>query len=417
MVAPEIDNLIESFPLDSGSLDFDSYQKLVKIYGVFSCIKPVGDDDTRKIWFQVSRGSINDFGEYEDYKEEGIVDNHGQFENLWKDYYPTKIKWYSFATAKFQKELYFYFDSKLIISIREDDVADNKTKIAENAFHKFLDWLLYSIQEEIKKVEQDTYSYNKYLEKELSHHKRFGKIKRKVFWRVWDDEANRIDERLGPMRIDKLRKFIDESQKPDYSTPIPQITANAYFKYCEICYDANDYFKDSMERLSPKEKYLYMSDGRDAGLRNIEGDSENAFFKWYHDSKRVGAHPWEICRGGNATHISLFVSHSKNNWLLTLEGSSIARVEETVKMAIALYENRIPFMLDRAEALLNMATGNDYIGIVPDYITPRYCNSLFPDEDRIIDFLHLDYEEEEIIIPNAYWYTLEKIETNNNDFL
>jgi hypothetical protein len=57
-----------------------------------------------------------------------------------------------------------------------------------------------------------------------------------------------------------------------------------------------------------------------------------------------------------------------------------------------------------------MVTGTDYIGIVPDYVLPRYCHGLFPKEDRIIDFMNLDREKEDRIIPLTYWYPLEKIE-------
>lgn len=84
-----------------------------------------------------------------------------------------------------------------------------------------------------------------------------------------------------------------------------------------------------------------MADGRDAGLRNINGDSLKAFYEWYHGAERIGAHPWEICRGGNSTHISLFISEVQNKWETRLEGSSIVRIEETVRMAVALFENKI----------------------------------------------------------------------------
>jgi len=45
----------------------------------------------------------------------------------------------------------------------------------------------------------------------------------------------------------------------------------------------------SNETLTPLEKYLKMADGRDAGLRNIEGDSPGAFYEWYHNYGRMGA--------------------------------------------------------------------------------------------------------------------------------
>lgn len=77
-------------------------------------------------------------------------------------------------------------------------------------------------------------------------------------------------------------------------------------------------------------------------------------------------------------------------------------------MAIALHDNNIPFILREAGEILRMVTGEDYIGIVPDYHFPRYCHSLFPAEDRIIDFMNLGFEETENIIKYAYWYPVEK---------
>ena len=154
-----------------------------------------------------------------------------------------------------------------------------------------------------------------------------------------------------------------------------------------------------------------MADGRDAGLRSIDGDSAEAFYKWYHGTEIIGAHPWEICRGGNSTHISLYISEQMNKWDFYLAGSSIIRVEETVRMAVSLYENGIPFQLRDMEEIFNMVTGNDFIGIVPDTIYPVYCHSFFPKEDNIIDFMNLgsDKEIKSKIIEKAVWYPLEEI--------
>ena len=154
-----------------------------------------------------------------------------------------------------------------------------------------------------------------------------------------------------------------------------------------------------------------MADGRDAGLRNIEGESPRAFFDCYHNGERMGAHPWEICREGNSTHISLFVSEVENKWGIRLAGSSIVLVEETVKMAVALYENNISFKLSDADEILHMVTGNVFIGIVPDTVFPRYCHSFFPEENNIIDFMNPGSDEEIIheLIRKTYWYPLEEI--------
>lgn len=99
-----------------------------------------------------------------------------------------------------------------------------------------------------------------------------------------------------------------------------------------------------------------------------------------------------------------------DKWTLRLAGSSVGRVEETVRIALALIDHHIPFILSEAEEILRMVTGTDYIGIVPEYVFPRYCYGLFPKDDKIIDFMNLDREKEDRIIPLVYWYPLEQIE-------
>jgi hypothetical protein len=99
-------------------------------------------------------------------------------------------------------------------------------------------------------------------------------------------------------------------------------------------------------------------------------------------------------------------------WIFNLAGSSIVRVEETVRMAITLYENQIPFELRDADEIVRMVTGEDFIGIVPDTVFPRYCHSYFPKEDRIIDFMNLGSDKEifPAVVEKTEWFPLERIE-------
>lgn len=368
MFAPAIDRIIESLKRIPVLMDFEMYAKLSGIYQEMSYIKPGEYDEIRILWLEVPRGTIKNFGRFSDYKKEKMVETYEEFESLWRDYYPDETKWYSIATAKYKEELFFYFDSKLIFKINETAFPDTNNKYNLKKIYRFLDWLKSWIKKEIKKLKQDVDGYNNYLEKNLSYNKHFGRIKRKDFWNILGNDAIRIDERLGNERLDKLKKIADALKNQNYPVKIPRMTADDYFRYCEICYDANDYFKKSQKKLSPLKKYRDIADGRDGGLCSIEGNSEEAFNEWYHHGKVPGSHPWEICRGGNSTHISL------------------------------------------AEEIFRMVTGSDYIGIVPDYHFPRYCHSLFPAEDRIIDFMNLGYEDTEDIIKYAYWYPVEKIE-------
>lgn len=58
-----------------------------------------------------------------------------------------------------------------------------------------------------------------------------------------------------------------------------------------------------------------------------------------------------------------------------------------------------------------MVQGNDYIGIVPQGVIPRYCHSSFPKKDRIVDFMNLPIEDNEVkkMLPFVIWYPLDPL--------
>lgn len=105
----------------------------------------------------------------------------------------------------------------------------------------------------------------------------------------------------------------------------------------------------------------------------------------------------------------MYLYQVEKGWKLRLAGSSSVRVVETVKMALALYINNISFVLEKAEEILRMIKGIDFIGIVPETIIPRYCYGFFHDEDRINDFVNLGFERVKEIIEKSYWYPIEEV--------
>lgn len=408
--APQIDAIIKGSSPVNNHISHGTYLNLKGTYKAFSCIKAGADDEIRHTWLEVDRGPVEAFGDYEEFREIGEVSSRKEFEQLWRDYYPEKTVWYKFQTAEYEGTFYFYLNGKLLFSIKDDEPPVDKNNDPDGFFDQFVEWLKERILNETGKLRQDQQAYNIYIQQNLSWTKRTGRIKRKDYWEILGDNTIRPDKNLGEKIISKLEVLVNNMKDKNMKL-LPEMTANTFFRFCEICYDANDYFKNSKETFTPLQKYLKMADGRDAGLRNIEGDSPQAFYEWYHNGERMGAHPWEICRGGNSTHISLYVSEVDNIWGIQLAGSSIVRVEETVRMAVALHENNIPFKLRDADEIVRMVTGNDYIGIVPDTVFPRYCHSLFPKEDKIIDFMNLgfDIEINEELVQRIYWYPLEEI--------
>lgn len=47
----------------------------------------------------------------------------------------------------------------------------------------------------------------------------------------------------------------------------------------------------------------------------MDVDSPEAFTLCFNERHRCGGHLWEVCRGGNSTHMALYVAHAFRNQL------------------------------------------------------------------------------------------------------
>lgn len=182
------------------------------------------------------------------------------------------------------------------------------------------------------------------------------------------------------------------------------MTAASFFRFCAIGYAANDY---TDLHLSPRDQYLKHADGRDEGLSDLPLDDAPAFEAWL-NSDRGGGHPWEVCRGGNSTHIDLLPRKDEAGYYLILAGHSWGRTVETIKFFIALRKAGSPVILREAKTLSDRMSGEEKVGIVPEGVFPRYCDSYFPDE-HIIDFINLPFENRSELARHCVWQPIPEV--------
>ncbi len=404
MLAPQVDQLIHNAQPQHQHDNQPSTNSVERLVGEIKKLKVQGDDDFRSVFIEADRGAIEDYGHFDEFREEGAVESYEDFVELWKCDYPDEKKWYKLTFSEYQKVYYIAIDGKMIIQADAAVVQENHHN------DQLCEWLFGQVHDIVERLSTDAEAYRTYIEKNLSFRKRFGKILRSDYWTINDDQKKYFQDDFSDDDFKRFKLISETCDTKTAKNRISRINAGDFFNYCRICYEANGYFAKSKKQLDAREMYLAMADGRDCGLRNISLDSDEEFLRWYHRESHCGGHPWEICRGGNSTHISLYVHHDENEWMLILAGSSWNRAVETIKMALALHQNNIPLNLRDADALYRMVTGADYIGIVPEHIIPRYCHSLFPKTDMIIDFMNLDFEDEDDVIEKAYWYPPDKIE-------
>jgi hypothetical protein len=191
------------------------------------------------------------------------------------------------------------------------------------------------------------------------------------------------------------------------------MTVRMYLDYADACYRANypqhSGFRPDDKRLvyalddSPREKYEKTADGRHAGLLDLPMDSAVDFERWYAAGSQ-GGHPWEILRGGNSTHVDLSPMRTGPGFQVMLAG--INRFEEIARSVAALRARGLPFVLDKADSFKAMATGDDWVGVLPYWHAPRYAQAEFPEEDRIETFMNLPWDRHELkLIKRAIqWY-------------
>ncbi len=443
-VAPDIDRLLKAFHREhmnpSGPTEAIK-EAMDPLFKILSPLAPIrSNDEAKSLWLRIPRGDISDYDSYEDLKDYGEVDTYEEYLKLWKQDYPEKYYWYRLVLVEsFDKDgsLFFRgvsFGDETIISARMQDEAE--PSYYEDVACELCSLLTGPAKEAISMLYSDI--YNDQVRFMLPYKFRTGVIKRNILW-AHNPEIEEHD--MDGLREDTIYRFsaLLSSGKND-KTRIGRIrafTADQFFQACKIGYEALGY---DVSGLSPLELYLKYSDGRDEGLTGkghglnegpgINFDSPEDWETWFFDKKRFGGHPWEIIRGGNSTHMDLFVCHDKSYLDFLLHTQRLSKDEyekqqkaagyyfsisgkhrplESVTFYTALSDAGLPVILDDAEQILNRIQGTDYVGIVPHSVIPKYCEDLFPEKyGKVIDFMHF-YKEDLDEYGNAIkWLPIEK---------
>ena len=365
-------------------------------------LSPVFENGGRTIYCLVDRGPIEDWADYEDYLADEIVTNYAEFEEAWKRNYPYEKQWFEFSFLDDDSNGYkgVWVNNQLTINTMPNPFMNNDI-IDEPEFVK---WLTEKVRECIKDIKAGT--YNRKVREELAFELRTGTIIRNDLWEVFpEDKAEYFSDITDADCEEFIKLMADYEEDAVPENLITDMTSGLFYECCKAGYIANDY--EGSSTLSGKELYLKHADGRDEGLQDIAMDSPEAFRQWL-KSRNQSGHPWEVCRGGNSTHVSLFVSKTENGFYFTVDGKSWARSIESIKFYLALHRLGMPVKINKGKRLAERLLGKNKVGIVPEGVFPRYCESLFPGEE-ILDFINLPYENREQLAAKCNWYAIPEV--------
>lgn len=385
------------------SYDAASMELLDELFLLVDKINPTYENGARSLWFHANRGSIQDYGDANELIADGEIDSKEEFQKMWEEEFPDEVEWYEFTALQLEREKY------RAVSLRHQIVIVQDERRTASSFpydiSEFVQWLVDSMKECVMMLEAGT--YNDFIDQHLPPQHRTGTIRRKDFWHVWPEAKTDFFKEISQ---DDVAEFCALAyDQPENLSAISGLlhvmTANDFYRFCALGYAANNY---KGTNRTPKEQYYLNADGRDDGLKEIEPDSPEAFEKWLIDRKQFGGHPWEVCRGGNSTHVSLYVHHDDNGYSLVLAGDAWNRTIETVKFFLALRHAGLPVYLQEAKTLADRLTGKEKIGIVPEGVLPAYCEGRFPSE-HIIDFMNLPTEDREKFLPFCEWQRIKPV--------
>lgn len=397
MTAPKVDNYINylsrnGFSNTTPAYDGETRNNIDQIFVLLSCIEnnyPNGHE----LWIKVPRGSIEDYGDYEELLADGDVINYAEFETMWQSDYPDEFVWYNFAAIQDEEIGYriIFLGQKLVLEVNPAKELEEETDLSE-----FSSWLLSAVERIVQQVAAG--DYNDLVERELPPQHWTGTICRSQIWEVWPEAKEQFFEGITVKDVSEfLTVGIDAL--PQDTPRLPCMTADAFFRYCAIGYAANHYQGTDKP---PVEQYRQHADRRDDGLCEIDQQSPESFNDWYHNRERRGGHPWEVCRGGNSTHISLYVCEDEQGYYLQVAGSAWTRTIEAVNFFLALYREGLPVTILDAEILKERLAGTEKIGVVPEGVFPDYCQGLFPKE-KIIAFMNLPWEDRKEFARRCVW--------------
>lgn len=364
LTQPKIDGYIswlrrnDHFGMTSCIYDDKSQKLLDELFELLEQVAPESPNGVRTLWLRAERGPIEDFGNAAEEIEEGNYDSEEEFIDAWKSWFPEDVKWYHFQAVEDKAEGYRAVavrHSYVIVQDKRREPAGWPCEISE-----FVQWLVDGVRSCIEMLKAGT--YNDVVRENLPPQHRTGTIRRRDFWNVWPDARVDFFKDISPADV---AEFIERAsaQEENYAAMkdrLQAMTANDFFRFCAMGYAENTYNGCGK---TPKEQYVLHADGRDEGLQDIDADSPEAFHAWFHDRDRCGGHPWEVCRGGNSTHVDLRVMEDMRGYFLYLAGAAWNRTMETVKFYLALTRANIPVYLAEAKMLADRLAEEEMVTV------------------------------------------------------
>lgn len=87
----------------SFTYDETSYAAIDRIFRLLHRLEPGPENTSWELWLRAERGTIEDFGSFEELRADGQVESFEEFETWWHSEFPEEAAWFHFAAGEDQE--------------------------------------------------------------------------------------------------------------------------------------------------------------------------------------------------------------------------------------------------------------------------------------------------------------------------
>ena len=138
----------------SFTYDETSYAAIDRIFRLLHRLEPGPENTSWELWLRAERGTIEDFGSFEELREDGQVENVEEFETWWHSEFPEEAAWFHFAAGEDQKIGYraIFLGHRHVL-----EVDGRRERSFPNDISKFTAWLEEAVRDAVQMVETGSY--------------------------------------------------------------------------------------------------------------------------------------------------------------------------------------------------------------------------------------------------------------------
>lgn len=366
---------------------------MARIYNVMSVLA-TNEPNRRSMWIKIPRGTIEEFGDYTEYKKAGEVKNYKEFNEWWLAEFPEEIAWFRVIVDKFENKYWVsVWDRDTSVALMFAPTSNEQTRL--DMFH-IAEPLLELIEAELATITHDVDGYNRYIAENLPYNRRNGKIKRSIYNSLYPDEKITVEQKYMPM----LRDLTTNSDSHSAKGRIAVMTVREYLKIWRLAVEA---MNDATREESVSDIDFFKSKNfHGSTLLEYDMDSPSAFTEWNSLSDNWAYHRLDL----QYRMITFIARKNDCGWWFIVRADALHILDQILRVVYALYLAGIPVNLSSSKQLVEMIDQNDYVGIQP---SRKYkYHTIYDGELGNYTSLHGDSNEGEVIA-NAVWEPVREI--------